>query len=812
MAVRRGFNEHAEALFLQLSERERQIAEVVFTRLSERDAENRYRRSPATVEALIKLAGCTLEELERVVSVFSAPSVSFIDCRPLANSPSELVDVSHESLIRQWDRLKGWADEEAEKVRNFRMLAASAQRWGRHERSDDFLKSGGDLEVWEQWWKTRRPTRQWAERYAGDLAEKSTTLDQVDLADEYLGESQRLHQARSVRRKIKIAALALIILATALAIPAARFKVEKLRVETLQKAKYETAADRGAEVLHNEDPNDPNFALLLALAWLQEAKRVPAVGWFDTLLGRGVPAVYVPALEALAYEALQAPRPSLILSSDAPFPTATFSPDGRLLLTTRASKFQVWDITAFKHVTEFTPPALVGFGRRTVWSHNAQWIIGATDDGARSVLFAPCSVDALRQYFARCENNTTDIVKLIGRNDDSSWPSALNPTGDRLLSGGFGAFPKMWQIDRDPPEYVSLSRGYQEDAPPQPGPELQGSVGFAFAFNREGTLFALGGQDGSVRVHSTDNPTERMVILRIPKPVQCASNVKSGTEEGPSTQTPVGSIAFSPKDDHEIASVAPDGCVRLWRWNLEKQDVVAAFKILNTGFFSIAFDLTGQRIAVTSDDSSVRVWETGNPDEKGSAEPVVLRGHRRAVWVAEFSRETELLASGSGDSTRIWTLLGALRPSPLPPGAELSGSVKGVIRHAEGHEVSLDDPSAREGLIDAAVSPNRDRVLVADRKTLKLYDLRDSSAAIAKFNVPRGEWKAAGFLRNPDRIVGETTDGNFYTWPFFQDVDSLIAFACTNLPVEESGTPTELSASDKERFRISAESRACLAN
>jgi WD40 repeat protein len=794
-------NEHAEALFVQLSERERQIAQVVFTRLSERDAENRYRRSPATVEALIKLADCTPEELNRVVSVFSGPSVSFLDCRPLANSASELVDLSHESLMRQWDRLRAWADQEAEKVRNFRMLAASAKQWEQHGRSDDFVKSGGELEVWEQWWKAQRPTRQWIERYGGDSADKFTAPDQVDLANAYLEESHKQYRARTVRRKLTIAALLLIMAAIGAAIPVFKIKFDNLRLEGekagLQKAKYETAADRGTEVLNKEDPN---LALLLALAWLREAQKI-------------LP--YAPALEGLAYEALQTPRPTVILSSDAQFPTATFSPDGRLLLMTKESKFQVWDVNTSKFVTAFAPD-IVALGRRSIWSPDAQWIIGPTNDG-HSVLLAPCSVAALRQYFAICEK-TEDIIRPIGDPDSSSWPSVLSRAGDRLLSGGFGTLPKMWEIDKKPPTFISLFRPARE-APPlsQPGPEAQPAVGLAFAFNQQGTLFALGGQDGSVRIHSTDNPTERMVILRIPTPAQCATNVKSESEEGPSLQTPVGGIAFNPVDENVIASVTPDGCVRLWRWSLEKQEVIATFRMQNTGFFNISFDPSGQRIVVGSDDGSVRVWEPGNTDERGNTEPLILRGHHRATWVVEFSRETNLLVSASGDSTRIWTLLPALHPSPLPPGTEPLGRVTVLARHgpltlrtADGHEIPLTDRHSGEDFVDAAVSLDKDRVLVADRRTLKLYDLRDSSEAIAKFNVPRGEWKRVGFLRDPDRIFGETTDGKFYSWPFLKNVASLIDFACKNLPVDETGTRTELTDSDKERFKISAQSRACL--
>ena len=62
----------------------------------------------------------------------------------------------------------------------------------------------------------------------------------------------------------------------------------------------------------------------------------------------------------------------------------------------------------------------------------------------------------------------------------------------------------------------------------------------------------------------------------------------------------------------------------------------------------------------------------------------------------------------------------------------------------------------------AAVSKDGNRVLVAEKeKTLKLYDLSASQAPLAKFEVPGAEWKAVGFLSEPDRMVGETTKGEF---------------------------------------------------
>src|ERR1700730_4549658 len=190
-------NEHGNAILGELSEREQQIAKVVFTRLSERDAENRYRRSPTTAATLEKLAGCESTELERVLSLFSQPSVSFLDCRPLANAAGELIDLSHESLIRQWGKLQEWADKEAEKVREFRDLVTSATQWKRRGHSADYLKTGAELGVWEQWWREQNPSRQWIERYNFDQAE-------VDLTNEYLVQSRKQQR----RKRLKIAAVA----------------------------------------------------------------------------------------------------------------------------------------------------------------------------------------------------------------------------------------------------------------------------------------------------------------------------------------------------------------------------------------------------------------------------------------------------------------------------------------------------------------------------------------------------------------------------------------------------------------------------
>jgi WD40 repeat protein/energy-coupling factor transporter ATP-binding protein EcfA2 len=793
-------NEHADELLAGLSEREQGIAQVVFTRLSERD-ESRYRRSPTSAAALATLANCRTAELERVVSVFANPSVCFLDRRPLPNEAGELIDLSHESLIRQWDRLRRWADEEAEKVRRLRALAASAGQWQRHERSTDFLKRGAELGVWRQWWKSQNPSGEWAARYK--LDEGDGSFAPLDLSKEYLAQSYKRYMRQRVTNWVVGLAIAAIFGVIAVAIPINNIKWEK---HALEKARYETAAARGNDLL---DHDDPHLALLLALEFLRPKRQKEVNGWaieglaykalefllpkkvYDSLLPREVDDR---SIEALAYKALQTPQPKAILLAEASFPTATFSPDGRLLLISKGNAFQLWDTDKISPVGKEFNPKGINAKWRTIWSPDAQWMIGSNAN-RETMLFRPCSVDKLREYFQRCDNDV-DVIRTVGERDNTaSWPSVLSPTGDKLLSGGMGVSPKIWDIEAN--RFTLLSR---------PDPDPQGPVGLAIAFNERGDLFALGSVDGSVRIHQTADPTKPPRILRIRPGDQAAT---------------VNALAFNlgkGKED-ELVSATLDGCVRLW--SLTEEKVTKALNIGSSGFFFVGFDPSGQRIFTTSDDGVVKIWEPG-VSEPRSNEPsarcasngvqpelLVLRGHRHATWVAEFSRETNLLASASSDSVRIWALEPPLHPSMLPVPPKRLGEVTIVsrsealsLRTGNGRDIRLEDPHSGNNAAAAAVSMDGKRVLVAEQKgTLKLYDLSASRVPTAKFAIPGVEWKSVGFV-GPDGMVGETTTGQFYAWPVFKDRDALINFAEKYLPLNEKGEKIRLSQKDKCRFGV----------
>jgi WD40 repeat protein len=343
-------------------------------------------------------------------------------------------------------------------------------------------------------------------------------------------------------------------------------KTEKAALET---DRYETAAARGYDLIKNEDPN---LALLLALEFLPpkevdgdsiEALTYKALEFLHLKKLLHLKEVDDSAIEALAYKALQTPRPKAVLSAPAAFPTATFSPDGQLLLISRGNAFQVWKANDEIElvVKEFRPRG-VSAGRRAVWSADGRWIVGATDDN-RTALFPPCSVQvpALRKYFRECVNQNEDEVRIIGESGTASYPSTLSPTGDRLLTGGSGQAPQLWDLGSSPAKPTFL---FQD-----------GPASFAIAFNQQGDRLALGSVNGSVRIRETANPTKGFTLR---PQARC-----DGGGENPSVQ--VFSVAFNPGKDKgaEMVSTTVDGCVRLW--NVKEKRLIEDHNLNNTGFF-----------------------------------------------------------------------------------------------------------------------------------------------------------------------------------------------------------------------------------
>jgi hypothetical protein len=155
---------HAEEAYAELNgEGERRLAELLFKALTERGPDNREIRRPTRLGEICEIAGAGAAEVAGVVEVFRREGRSFLmPPAGVALTPETVVDISHESLIRNWARLQAWVRDEAEAARIYRRLAeaAAAHRAGESGLLDDVTLA------WVNRWRERyAPSRAWGVRY-----------------------------------------------------------------------------------------------------------------------------------------------------------------------------------------------------------------------------------------------------------------------------------------------------------------------------------------------------------------------------------------------------------------------------------------------------------------------------------------------------------------------------------------------------------------------------------------------------------------------------------------------------------------------
>src|SRR5262249_6599683 len=120
-------------------------------------------RRPTTLGELCALADAKAAEVADVIAVFRDPSRSFF--MPPAEEALEahtVIDISHESLMRVWERLKRWGDEEARSARRYRRLAETAEL---QAAGDASLLGDLELQVALDWRDRNQPNQTWAMQY-----------------------------------------------------------------------------------------------------------------------------------------------------------------------------------------------------------------------------------------------------------------------------------------------------------------------------------------------------------------------------------------------------------------------------------------------------------------------------------------------------------------------------------------------------------------------------------------------------------------------------------------------------------------------
>jgi hypothetical protein len=165
----KAIDQHANEL---LAHTHRELAEVIFKRLTARARNHQERRNPAALNDLWHLCGTKNDreraEVTSVIELFRHPESTFLLPREAKLHSESYIDIAHESLIRQWRILREeWMPEEAKSAQTLLSLLERARnsKVGRAS-----LLSGLDLADAKQWKEQGNHTNTWARHYADKTA------------------------------------------------------------------------------------------------------------------------------------------------------------------------------------------------------------------------------------------------------------------------------------------------------------------------------------------------------------------------------------------------------------------------------------------------------------------------------------------------------------------------------------------------------------------------------------------------------------------------------------------------------------------
>jgi hypothetical protein len=173
------------------------MVRILFRRLTEINLEGIEIRAPAKVKELMILTDLKLLTITRILDAFRKDGRNFL--YPSIDRPileEQVIDLSHECIMRKWSRLQGWIKEEENDKRDLLKLVEHYKNFSAGERQH--LK-GLTLTNYLNWapYKNRAhpATSQWASRYTTEF---SNGIDFVTTSKKVLENAQR--RKRAIRR------------------------------------------------------------------------------------------------------------------------------------------------------------------------------------------------------------------------------------------------------------------------------------------------------------------------------------------------------------------------------------------------------------------------------------------------------------------------------------------------------------------------------------------------------------------------------------------------------------------------------------
>ncbi|HKH46320.1 MAG TPA: AAA family ATPase, partial [Thermoanaerobaculia bacterium] len=618
-----------------------EITERLFRALTDTDFSNRQIRRPARLSDLENITKAPRDTAFGILDRFRSDGRCFVvfSCEPAEGDP--VIDISHESLIRNWDRLRKWVTEEADSAANYRRLeeATALYRQGKAG-----LWGDPQLQFALDWRGANPINRDWAQRVRRSdffqitqwerpgfdqvlqFLEKSRAHRDEAKEGELRAQRERLAQAQKMASTRKVwASIAFGCAMVAVILAAVTLYLLNLSKNLNKTLLYSKLTQQSKAIALSS----PQKSVLLAVEALEQGHERDAEGALRYALtalgGRGF-GVHLADISSLA-----------------------ISPDGRWVVAGSSDGAALrWDLvpqgTGPKPVELTTAragkphhPAFVAAAR------NQLTAVGSIDGSVRvsgwdvpvipsnNVEISALSLTPDGRFLVAgnvqgdlrlCDlhQKPRPVPVLLPRWHDSRIVSAeIIPASLRLITRDGNNRMAIWDLRQDPPRRIGD----------------QDKVGVSAVAWHEGSL-AIGNVDGHI-----DLKGHRLTSGSLRRDV------------------PIVSVALGP---HYVAAVNAEGQVALWNRQDGQQREYAIPPVWSgvdeaspERVVSLKISVDGRWLAGASSGNEIFLWRFssgGAPED-----PFVLRGHEGPVRHYEFTPDGNWLITGGADGTlRRWDL------------------------------------------------------------------------------------------------------------------------------------------------------------
>jgi WD40 repeat protein len=711
----------AEETFQELSETARQAFKPVFQRLVSL-GKARSQAVGTTDDLAAVRQTASLEEV-RLCDAGAAEMVDgLIAARLLTTDRREggqvIVTVSHEALLRSWERLRHWIADHRDLLQLRGEVANAEEAWRRVGRKSDYLLAAGlPLE------KARQV------QVAGFLNQAQ---------NEFVNAS--MGKARRRMRLQQTATIGAMILAIAACVGAWFAKQQAKRAkDTLSQSDFLQAvrlidAGKGSDGLAyltrslSANPGNEGALVRLATCLTEHSWEVP------TLVLRHDAAVdsaqfsldgkrIVTASEdktARVWDAQTGQPLTEPLKHEGWVGSAQFSPDGKRIVTASLRTARVWDAQ--------TGQPLTGPLKHEGWVDSAQF----SPDGRRIVT-------ASHDWTARVWDAQTGQPLTGPLEHDAAVDSAqFSPDGKRIVTASLDGTARVWDAQTGQPLTEPLKH--------------EGWVGSA-QFSPDGKRIVTASLDRTARVW------DAQIGQLLTEPLKHEGWVRS--------------VQFSP-DGKRVVTASSDKTARVWDAQTG-QPLTGPLKH-DAAVDSAQFSPDGKRIVTASQDKTAQVWDaqTGQP----LTGPLK---HDEQVNSAQFSADGKRVVTASSDKTaRVWDaqtgqpLTEPLKHDYFVLSAQFSPDGKRIVTASVDHTARVWDAQTGQPLTEplkhgsplnsAQFSPDGKRIVTAsDDHTARVWDVQTGQPLTEPLKHDATVYSAQ-FSLDGKRIVTASKDHTARVW------------------------------------------------